>query len=290
MDSILQRPAVVVRASGLSGWPDCERRGAARLIPDEIAAAGFALRELPYGIGATIGTAIHKAASLVLKEKIDSGKMGPASVAVDCATDELKEGVKRGITWDRETPALDAALIQVERMTKAYVADTAPEIQPILVEERLCAQVTPNIELSGQADVIAREPGRVRDLKTGKRPGNHKPQIGAYSLLGRTIGPIDITEGVIDWVPRVSVKKPQPAPVVISLDIASSEVAAVNIMRHIEHGIQMFRNGDPEHGVLPGEPWSFTANPSSMLCGEKYCSAFGTDFCVEHAVKEEASE
>jgi hypothetical protein len=282
-------PAVIVRASSLSGWPDCERRGAARLIPDEIKAAGYDLRELPYGIGATIGTSIHKAAALVLKEKVETGNLPPIDVATDCAADELRESVKTGLIWDRETPDPSAAMTQVIRMTTAYVADLAPDIQPILVEERLTAQVTPNVALSGQADVIAREPGRVRDLKTGKRAGNHKPQIGAYSLLARTEG-LDITEGVIDWVPRVSAKKPQPAPQVIALDIASSEVAAVNILRHIEDSIQTFRQGDPKRRILPGDPWAFTSNPSSMLCGSKYCSAFNTSFCVEHAKTEADAE
>jgi hypothetical protein len=37
---------------------------------------------------------------------------------------------------------------------------------------------------------------------------------------------------------------------------------------------------------LPGDPWAFAANPSSMLCSAKFCPAYGSDFCTEHMKKD----
>jgi hypothetical protein len=258
----------------------------------EIVAAGFDLRETPPGIGAAIGTAVHKAAAVMLAEKADSGTLPPSDVTDDAAIETLREQTAPGILFDRESPEINAAELQVRRMARAYRDGVAPDIQPLLVEERLEAQVTPLIALSGQADVIAREPGRVRDLKTGKRLGNHAPQIGAYSLLARTPSEtnpegVDVQEASIDWVPRASMKKPQAAPEQYRHDVARCETAALAVIRHIESDLKVFREGDFTRGVLPGDPWAFVANPSSMLCGEKYCPAHGTSFCHEHAQKEE---
>ena len=63
--------------------------------------------------------------------------------------------------------------------------------------------------------------------------------------------------------------------------VAQAETAASNILRHIAGDLETFRNGDPVRRILPGDPWAFQANPSSILCSPKYCPAFGTTFCHE---------
>src|SRR5271154_6074342 len=79
----------IIRCSALSGYPDCNRRGAARLFWREITAAGFRLRKTPRGIGAAVGTAVHRAAEFALSEKAHSGVLPPASAATDAARDSL---------------------------------------------------------------------------------------------------------------------------------------------------------------------------------------------------------
>jgi hypothetical protein len=276
----------IIRASSLSGYPDCPRRSAARMFRAEIIAAGHDLRDSPRSIGAAVGTAVHKAASVMLIEKAKTGSLPPLSTCHDAAVETVKAEAADGMLYDRETPALNEAQTQVVRMATVYHHDVAPDIQPLIVEERMEADVAPGVVLSGQSDVIAREPGRVRDLKTGKMLGNHKPQLGAYSLLGRSNG-IDVTEAGIDFVQRVPLKKPQPGAVSQVHDVAAAETAATNIIRHIQDDLQTFRRGDPVRGVLPGDPWAFPANPSSMLCSAKWCTAFGTTFCREHQEIEE---
>lgn len=281
---------IVIRASALSGYADCPRRGAARLFRREIEAAGYVLRETARGIGAAIGTAVHHAAQVVLGEKARTGTLPPVLVATDCAIDDLREAMAQGVAYDGSrglTQGRADAERQTLRMTAAYHRAVAPTVAPILVEGRLEAEVAPGLVLSGQPDIVAREPGQVRDLKTGARPGHHAPQIGAYSLLARTPTPthpegIDISRAAIDFVQRVAPGKPQPDPVSYAVALAAAETAAVNIVRHIADDLRVFREGDSRRAASPGDPWAFLANPSSMLCSVRWCPAHGTDFCTAH--------
>jgi hypothetical protein len=272
----------IIRASALLSYPDCNRRSAARLFRPEIEAAGYRLRHIPRSIGAAIGTAVHKAAQVLLGEKAASGVLPPASVG-DAALDELHVQLGQGdIAYDASfTLNRNEATRQTVGMTQIYRSVVAPKVEPILVEERLEAEVAPGLVLSGHADVVAREPGAVRDLKTGvRRPRSVAPQLGAYSLLSRSHG-LDITRALIDFIQRVRPARPQPDPLSSSLEVAQAETAATNILRHIEGDLATFRHGDPVRRILPGDPWAFQANPASVLCSPKYCSAFGTEFCRE---------
>lgn len=275
-------PATIFHCSQLTWHADCPRRSYTRLIWREIEGMGHRLRKLPRGIGGIVGTSVHKGAEYSLNEKAQTGELPPASAATDAARDTLVEQLGLGETaFDATTPARADALRQIVSMTKAYHRIIAPQVNPIHVEERLEAEISPGLILSGKPDVIAREPHRVRDLKTGARPGGgHVPQIGGYSLLARSNG-IDIAEAAIDFIQRVGANKPQPDPTSKAVAVALAETAASNIIRHIEGDLRTFREGDPERRILPGDPWAFMANPNSNLCGERYCSAWGTSFCNE---------
>jgi hypothetical protein len=276
---------IVIRASALSSYPDCNRRGAARLFRRELEAAGFRLRRLPRSIGAVIGSAVHGAAELTLNEKARTGELPPASVATDIAAESLTEALTQGeVAFDGPsgpTHNRDEAGKQTLSMARAYHRVVAPQVRPILVEHRLEAEVAEGLVLSGQPDVIAFEPHSLRDLKTGARSaGSHAPQIGAYSLLSRAHG-LDIEIASVDFIRRVGAGKPQPDPVSNPVRVAEAETAATNILRHIEGDLRTFREGDPARRILPGDPWSFQANPASILCSPKWCPAFGTEFCHE---------
>lgn len=270
-----------VRASALSNYADCPRRSAARLFKSDILAAGYDLRETPRNIGASIGTSVHAAAALTLREKMAYGSAAPLTTATDCAVEEYRAIAEAGMLFDRETPTSNAAETQIVRMVGAFQREIAPQIEPVIVEERMEADTGFGLILTGQSDVLAREPGRLRDLKTGKRQSMHAPQIGAYSLLSKSHG-LEVNEACVDFVQRVPVSKPQPDPVTTPYELARAENAAVNVLRHIAQDIQVFREGHEATGILPGDAWAFSANPSSMLCSDKWCSAWGTSFCSEH--------
>jgi hypothetical protein len=271
----------IIRCSALTGYPDCNRRGAARLFWREISAMGFRLRSTPRGIGAAIGSAVHRAAELTLKEKAKTGSLPPSTVAADCAAETLAESVRQGVAYDQTTANQVSGEVQAVGMARAYHRVIAPEVEPIIVEERLEAEVAPGLILSGTPDLVAREPHRIRDLKTSTHTGGtHAPQIGGYSLLARSHG-LDIQEAAVDSIRRVAIGKVQPDPTSKPVGIVQAETAAARILAHIWDDLQTFRNGDEEKRIMAADPWSFTANPSSILCSPKYCNAFGTDFCHE---------
>ncbi len=283
---------ILIRASSLSGYSDCPRRAAARIFRRHIEAAGYVLRDLPNNIGATVGTAVHAAAATMLKHKAEHGTLGSEADSTEIGIESLREGMAPGVMMDRETPDMNAAEQQVTRMARVYRVQVAPGIQPLTVEERLEAQVKPGLVLTGQSDVIAREPGKVRDLKSGKKLGNHAAQVGAYSLLARSSG-TDITSAGIDFVQRVSMKKPQPDAVHQEIKLALAESAAVNVLRRMAEDLKVFREGNPALRLQPGDNWAFLPNPSSMLCSAKWCPAHSggpNGFCHDHPQTEDDKE
>jgi hypothetical protein len=277
-----EREPTIIRPSALSRYPDCNRRGAANLFRREIQAAGFNLRIGRRGIGAVIGSACHDAAATTLLEKARTGELPPASLATDAALESFNARIAEGpVVYEPPTHDRAIAVRQVLSMTRAYHREIAPQVQPILVEERLEADIAPGFVLSGQPDVVCREPNRIRDQKTGARgPGSHAPQLGAYAMLVRANG-LDVAEAAIDFVKRVPPQKPQPPPITKAVRLAQAETAAASIIAHMQRDLHVFRHGDPERHIGPGDPWAFQANPLSNLCHPKYCPAFGTEFCHE---------
>jgi hypothetical protein len=274
----------IIRCTALTGWPDCPRRGAARLFGPEVEAAGYRLRHTIRGIGAAIGTAVHSGAAIVLGEKARSGKLPPESVATDAAQQTMRDQLMEGVTYEG-TRGVTINRAQAERqvtgMTQTYHRVIAPQVEPLMSEQKLEAEIEPGLILSGHPDIICREPGAVRDLKTGARPGGtHTGQIGGYALLARS-NHIDIEVAAVDFIQRVPIHKPQPDPVTKPVLVGLAESTAVNVIKHVCFALAMFRHGDPARRISPGDPAAFLANPSSMLCSPKYCPAFGTEFCHE---------
>ena len=272
----------VVRASYLSEYPDCPRRVAAKVFTKEIQDAGYGLRNTIQGVAAAIGTAVHRGAATILAEKASTGKMPPGMTGLDAARDRLRELAQDGIAYDTLSPRLNDAEKAALRMVVVYRDELAPWIDPIAVEQRLEAEVEPGLVLSGQSDVIAREPKAVRDLKSGKAmaPGNHRPQLGSYSLLARAHG-IDIELARIDYIRRVSARMDQPPPITETLDVHEIETAATHVLMAMASDIDSFRHGSPTRGIEPADPWAFLANPNSRLCSPDFCKAHSTDFCKE---------
>jgi hypothetical protein len=92
---------ITIRVSTLPGYPDCPRRGATRLFRQEIVQAGFRLRYLRRGIGAVIGTAVHRGVSVALAEKAKTGLLPPSNVTTDAGRDALQHQVEDGnVTYD----------------------------------------------------------------------------------------------------------------------------------------------------------------------------------------------
>lgn len=281
-----------IRSSGLSRYPDCPRRWAAQSLRREIEEAGHVLGIPRETIAGPIGSAVHAGAAALLKAKMDGSYVG-LSDATDAALAELDGLVADvDIFYDPETaPTIPVARRQVARMLHAYARQIVPQVDPIVVEERLEANCcwdsdgNPSLLLSGQCDNLCRSPSGLRDIKTGGKAGaraNHKPQVGSYSLLFRSHG-IDVNEVLIDFIPRVAITTPQPPVVTTTYNVAACETAARRIIDHISRDLSLFREGDLDlRRIEAGDPWAFVANPSSMMCNQKWCPAHGTDFCSEY--------
>jgi hypothetical protein len=223
---------------------------------------------------------MHAGIGFILEEKMKSGELGNKTESEHKAIDSLKECVIDGVMWDDVTPNTNDAQLQVVRMVNVYRYSLAQTIEPVAVERRLEVTVGDGFILSGQSDLQTLEPGKIRDHKSGKLHRMHHGQIGSYSLLARTAHPeLPIKELCVDFIPRVTMKKSQPLPITDDYDQRVAENAAHSTLQQIMQTTIDFRRrlaGDepPEH--------AFLANPSSMLCSEKYCPAWGTSFCREH--------
>lgn len=262
---------ITVRASSTPQYPDCSRRWAARHVQALTSAAGFNVRELPSTVGACVGTATHSGVGYILGEKVDTGTLGNATESDQRALQSLDEAVGRGCMWDDTTSNMNTAQKQVLRQVATFRLHTAHLLKPVAIEQRLTAKMSDRMTVSGQADIC--EDDSIHDLKTGVMRRANAAQYGTYSLLRRSFGH-EVNRLVEVYVPRARVTKPQPDPELHFIPVEAAEQAAEGILRRIERDVTEFEKN--------GEPWAFLANPTSMLCSDKYCPAHGTTFCRVH--------
>lgn len=251
-------------------YPDCNRRGAARIFQREIREAGYTLRELGRSVGASVGTATHAAVANAMGEKMWKGTLPPDSQAEDAGMAALKESIEREqVMWDTTTPNLNTAQKQVRRQYKVYRLTLAEELVPLAIERRIEIPTRRGNILSGQIDLT--DEG-VRDLKTGTSKRGNMAQYGSYAMLRRAEGG-HVDHIIEDFVARVAIDKPQPNPEAIHYDVDLSQRVAAQIINQVEEGYERF--------MVAGDNEVFTANPNSMLCMERWCPAYKTDFCEE---------
>lgn len=274
---------LVIHASSLPGFPDCARRWAARHFFALLADFGFVLRPTPTGAAMPVGTGVHAGACEALTEKMLTGRLAPLSQAEDRAIDALRQEIEeQDIAWDsRDIKDESTAERHVLAMVRVHHKEVAPGIRPASVETRLEATVCEGVILTGQSDVTEVDK-TVRDLKTSvKATGAWGPQIGAYARLSRSHGQ-PIEHAAVDLIRRGNAKR-DPESITLKQSVRACEVASQRILEGILSARSRFVDGDPDRHLYPGDPWAFTANPMSMTCGDKYCPAWGTSFCTEHA-------
>lgn len=260
-----------VRASSLSYWADCNRRSAASIFGNDILAAGYVLNKLPGNIGAAVGTATHAGGTWAMGEKAKTGEVGNKTEAIHRSIESLSMSLSEGVRFDDISENMNTAQRQVIRQLDSYMTYVGPIAKPIETEIRITASFSDHIELSGQPDIL--EDGAIRDLKAGNKQAIWSAQVGAYSLLIRSNG-WENKRVIIDHVPRVPIKKPQPPPETYEYDVGRSEILAHETLRRIE--------GDYLRFVETQDADVFLPNPNSMLCSAKWCPAHGTDFCRHH--------
>ena len=264
-----------IRASGLPYASDCWRRWAASMARDPhsnflpvMQKHGF---DLPIterqNIGATVGTACHEGIGAYLQAKIDKLNLG-LDGAISMAKRKFRTLTEKDMPTDRETPNSDTAEAQIDRMIREILPH-AETLNPKIIEFSLEIKLDTDYKLTGHADVYEHN-GNIRDFKFGKNCSAYEPQLGAYRLMTRSHG-LSCTGLFIDWLPRASLKKPQPPLQVIEYNTHTCENAAHHL---VEESLQRLEKFDET-----GDPWAFTANSNSMLCSRKWCQAWGSPFC-----------
>lgn len=275
--------ATMIRASMLPAYPDCPRRAAAKQWRREIEDAGFTLRETEPSVGAATGTAVHHAAAIMLRSKREVGDIGRIEDAIDQAIEGFRAEIAPGAVWDDSTPNRSVAEFQITRQTKILAVTVLRNVEPMVVENtwpgeteprKLKADCGDGYELTGTVDLVTTKLD-LDDLKTGALPRPYQAQLGGYSLLLRS-QPEPITPHALNrtWLRRTPKSKAQPEPERSSYDRYESERAAAGTIAAVKQAVTRFREGGSS------DPWAFVANPMSMMCGRKYCPAWGTAWCA----------
>lgn len=257
-----------IRASMLPGYGDCARRAAAKQFRRDLEAMGYEFRAVLPSVGAAAGTAVHAVAARVMQARID-GEEVPLEQALEQAIVGFDEEVSGGCEWDDTTRNRNAAHQQVLRMARTYLS-AFRGVRPRAVELPVRANMGDAWCLSGHIDLIT-EDGWVRDLKTGAVSRPYLQQLGAYSLLVRSLRILDPVGLAVDFIKRCPLKREQDPVVSREFPVALAEGEAWATVRRIRRDYDAFRAG--------GDVREFACNPSSMMCSEKYCPAYGTAFC-----------
>lgn len=262
-----------IRASMLPSYPDCPRRAVAKQYRRKFEKLGYTFRELAPSVGAAAGTAVHTGCEQLLRAMY-AGKTITIDQALEPALSGFSEETGKGAIWDDTTPNANVAAEQIKRMIAAYshclempaTVNDAPA-----VELELEANAGDGWKLTGHIDLVTAA-GWVRDTKTGALVRPYHAQLGAYSLLVRSNNVIPKVNGAaIDFIKRVGKTKPQPPCVVQEYAVAACERNAMGLVQRIQSDMAGF---DQALDVN-----CFMANQMSMMCGDKYCPAWGTDFC-----------
>jgi hypothetical protein len=269
---------IEIHPSSLTEYADCPRRAAAKMLKKELQESGYNLRESNRVIGASVGTAVHTGAQYTLDYKIDTGTLAPLKETQEKAIDMLSTGIADGILWDDTSPNRNTAEKQTLRMVGEYMRGIAPSINPVRVEYKMTVNIAVGYVLKGTIDLMAAHPSALRDLKTGAKAKMHLPQIGAYHYMLRKHNyPVDLL--AVDYLPRVSITKAQPHAQYTEYDASLAEQSAASTIRRFMSDHKEFERRKAASQPLE---FAFIANPSSMLCGPKYCPAYNTNFCREH--------
>lgn len=275
---------ITIRASSLPAYAGCQLRAAAHASPRLFADHGHELAPPRGNVGALVGSGLHGAGEVGLKELMASGTVAPLSTLEDAAVETFRARHREEqeqtteTVMDTETPDMDTAERQLARMAAAYREGVLRHARPVMVESRISAAFNDEVTLSGQLDLLhvdLDDGGELElvDLKTGRRKQPtpvHAPQVGAYSLLtrSRNVAP---KLGKIAFIGRAALTKPQPAAEINELAIGQAERMAYTILGDWAPKAVAFADD--------GDPARFIANPSNLLCNSRFCRLHGKPAC-----------
>jgi hypothetical protein len=275
---------IVIRASSVSSWADCELRMAGHSMPWAFAEHGLEMAPQRGNIGALMGSGLHGGGEAGLGEKLLSGTLPPLSVVQDAAIEEFnrrrteERQATVEIVYSAEAPDTDTAEWQVRRLTRQFYQDVIEVAEPLMVEARLEATfrqgqgtaADPEILLSGQADLLHVDRLNGARVLRDRNAATHAGQLGSYSNLIRSYGQ-EVDAALIDTVRVVKPEKAQPPVDPQPLDVLAAERVATSALSEIADKAVKF--------IKTGDPFVYKANPSSFLCNVKFCRLYGQQAC-----------
>lgn len=266
------------RASSLGDSVDCSRRRAARDLRRQIEAYGHVLAKGRNSAAASMGTALHSMVAELFRAKLAFGEIGAAEIeeALEKVFEDfIKSAEADDVIFDKTTPQEVTARAQLRAMGEAFL----PVIEltnPARIEHAFEYMVSPlgklatPVKLTGHVDVIDTR-GEIHDHKTGNEFPSAHAQMGAYSILAKFNGET-IHNVRINFVKRQGITKLHEMVCrSVRLPVDECEKAAWSAIADHQRRF--------EEWVKTGDPWSFPANPMSMVCTKNYCPAFDTSFC-----------
>lgn len=261
--------SINIRASSLSSYIDCPRRAAASILKSELYTHGYVFNYSRRSIGASIGKASHYGSEVVVDSLIKQQSLPSSSFAVECAISKLKEELLCETIYDGITKDMNEAEKQTIILVNSFIKDALPHIvEPSNIETYREAEICGGFKLTGHSDIESID--AIYDLKFGARFNNYHQQLGAYSMLSNAHKEKK-TDAVIVNIARTPIKKTFIGAQIKKYNVCECEDLAKFTIQRIISDINLYNKTQ--------NPNSFCANPSSVLCGAKYCPCYNTNWC-----------
>jgi hypothetical protein len=262
---------ITLHASTLPYYADCPRRSAIRIIPRLLEAQGYVFQRQQPNIGAAIGHGTHAAAAHLAAVKLlgEQPAENHLKNGIELGISGFREEIKDGVSFDGTTTTTNEAEKQIITLSTSVLYEIMPALNIVTSEPPPLRAAMQGIEFTGRWDI--EEPDGIDDYKTGTSARACHAQLGGYSLLRTSNGREKSKRLTQIYLPRVSVKKQYPGAQRINYDVDICETTAYNTIKHIVRDIRNFETTQ--------SPQVFMANPCSVLCSQKFCAAFGTEWC-----------
>lgn len=254
----------------MSTYADCMLRGIVVNQPTMVRQTGFTVRPHVRRIGALVGTACHAGIQNDLSSIMASAERPSERDIGEIAVENFRSNSEGNpVVFDQLTSDINDAHHQICQITACHYNRYAPVSKPVLVEQRLWCQIGNDVVLTGQPDYIVSDMDII-DIKTGA-PKNYLLQFAGYGILANTNG-YSIRGCEVIGIPRSKRnRRIEPYSQRTSPEVLNHGAipVAIELIRQIRDAVSTFATA----------PEQVPCNPTSTLCSDRYCPAWGTKIC-----------
>lgn len=264
---------LVIRVSSLSNAPDCFRRTAAKLFRKMVMGIGYDLNRLTQGIGAAVGIAAHQGCFYAMNHKKTHGELPPLNDIVDSSQSQLIEEMNdREIQYDSGTKSFNDASHQVSSLTRVFVSEIAPNLNPESLEQEIFI-IHRGVKILGHYDIKTTEK-TILDYKFGADRATDidcQAQLGGYEIIENMNGfPVSGLECIHISRDKFRIHRQ-------NYDLSLCADLSKRIANMMIDQLKSFETSQDHR--------AFMCNTSSQMCSQNFCPAYKTGFCPESKVK-----